>query len=206
MTWHHQRVVAVLGSLAALAVLLVAVQACSPQPKTPRAATPTPMQAPAGAYAGAETCKGCHEDAHTNFAQTKMGRLFLKQPRNDAERLGCENCHGPGKAHADAGGGKGKDAKIISFAKHDPTPVAVRNQMCVACHQQGEHLFWMGSPHESANVACTSCHVVMTSVSPKSQLAKQTVLDTCGTCHLRQRAQQFRSSHMPVREGKMSCT
>ena len=204
MTWQHHRLVAVLGCFAWLVLVLVVVQACSPRP--PAARTVTPIQAAPDQYVGADTCMGCHEPAHKMFSQTRMGRLFLKQPRNDAEKLGCENCHGPGKAHAEQGGGKGKDSKIISFSKHDPTPVAVRNQMCVACHQQGEHLFWTGSAHESADVACTSCHVVMQDITPKSQLAKPTVLDTCGTCHLRQRAQQFRSSHMPLREGKMTCT
>ena len=29
--------------------------------------------------------------------------------------------------------------------------------------------------------------------------------ETCGTCHLQKRAQQMRSSHMPLREGKLSC-
>jgi DmsE family decaheme c-type cytochrome len=46
----------------------------------------------------------------------------------------------------------------------------------------------------------------MTDVSPRSQLAKPTQLETCGSCHVRQRAQQMRSSHMPLREGKMTCT
>src|SRR6185436_19821868 len=42
--------------------------------------------------------------------------------------------------------------------------------------------------------------------SPKHQLARPTELETCGTCHLKERALQMRSSHMPVREGKMTCT
>ena len=46
----------------------------------------------------------------------------------------------------------------------------------------------------------------MEDVSPKSQLAKATEIETCGTCHLQKRAQTMRSSHMPVREGKMTCT
>ncbi len=37
-----------------------------------------------------------------------MGRLFLKGPRNARENLAGENCHGPGRAHVEAGGGKGK--------------------------------------------------------------------------------------------------
>jgi DmsE family decaheme c-type cytochrome len=156
-------------------------------------------------YVGAETCKGCHEDAFNKFATTKMGRLFLKHPRNAQERLACENCHGPGKAHVEAGGGKGV-GEMISFAKKDKTPVAKRNAMCLTCHEKGKHLFWQGSAHESRDVACTSCHKVMEDVSPKAQLQKPTEVETCGTCHLQQRARQMRTSHMPLREGKMTCS
>jgi DmsE family decaheme c-type cytochrome len=163
-----------------------------------------PGELPSG-YAGAETCKGCHEDAFHAFETTKMGRLFLKQPRDQRERLACETCHGPGKAHADAGGGKGVGG-LISFAKNDPTPVDRRNAVCTACHSKGPHLFWKGSAHESRDVACTSCHRVMENISARHQLAKPTEIETCGTCHLQKRAQQMRFSHMPLREGKMTCT
>jgi DmsE family decaheme c-type cytochrome len=156
-------------------------------------------------YVGADTCKGCHEDQFHAFETTKMGRLFLKRPRDQRERLGCENCHGPGKAHADAGGGKGVGG-LVTFAKNDPTPVAQRNAVCTACHSKGPHLFWVGSAHESRDVACTNCHRLMENVSLRHALAKPTEIETCGQCHLQKRAQQMRSSHMPLREGKMTCT
>jgi DmsE family decaheme c-type cytochrome len=135
-----------------------------------------------------------------------MGRLLLKHPRNMIEKLGCETCHGPGKAHVEGGGGKGKEAKLITFAKDDPTPVARRNEVCLTCHTKGARVFWKGSPHESRDVACTSCHRVMDTVSTRSQLAKANEIETCGACHLQRRAQTMRSSHMPLREGKMTCT
>jgi DmsE family decaheme c-type cytochrome len=47
----------------------------------------------------------------------------------------------------------------------------------------------------------------MTDHSPKAQLAKANEIETCGTCHLQKKAQVLsRSSHMPLREGKMTCT
>jgi DmsE family decaheme c-type cytochrome len=164
----------------------------------------TAPPSPADGYVGAEVCKGCHEPAYERFATTRMGRLFLKHPRNTTERLACENCHGPGKAHVDAGGGKGTG--MITFARNDPTPVERRNQMCTQCHRTGQHLFWKGSAHEARDLACTSCHTVMHDVSPKSQLALPTEMETCGTCHVQQRAKQFRNTHMPLREGKMTCS
>lgn len=190
---------AALALLTALAFGLPPASLAQASKPSQAAATP-----PAG-YAGAEACKGCHEEAFDKFAATKMGRLFLKQPRSPQEGMACESCHGPGKAHADAGGGKAVGG-MISFAKNDPTPVETRNDKCLACHQKGDRLYWQGSPHEARSVACTGCHTVMTDHSPRAQLAKETVLDTCGSCHLQKRAQQMRSSHMPLREGKMTCT
>jgi DmsE family decaheme c-type cytochrome len=200
-----RRVLGFLVSGALGLLVIVAVQSCTVPPATRQASTergpsPTPDQ-----YVGAETCKGCHAEAYDRFSHTKMGRLFLHQPRDTRERLGCETCHGPGKAHAEAGGAKGEGG-LITFARNDPTPVDRRNQICLTCHTKGARVFWQGSPHESRDVACTSCHRVMDDHSPRAQLAKVTEIETCGQCHLQRRAQQMRSSHMPLREGKMTCT
>jgi DmsE family decaheme c-type cytochrome len=186
----------------AMAILFAGVP---PAPAQAPAVAPTPVpDLPAG-YVGAETCKLCHEPVFPAFETTRMGRLFLKHPRDMRERLACETCHGPGKAHVDAGGGKGRGG-LITFAKNDPTPVQQRNAVCLTCHLKGPHLFWKGSAHDSRDVACTSCHRIMERVSDRHQLAKPTEIETCGTCHLERRAQTMRSSHMPLREGKMTCT
>ncbi|MBI3015401.1 MAG: hypothetical protein HYY65_10150 [Candidatus Tectomicrobia bacterium] len=54
--------------------------------------------------------------------------------------------------------------------------------------------------------ACTNCHRVMENVSETRNFAKKTELETCFQCHELRRAQLQRSSHMPVREGKLTCT
>ena len=206
MTRSGWRSVSGLGGLGLLLLVVLLLSSCTPAKKV--AAKPEAAPAPAAPkeYVGSDTCKGCHEDQFNKFSHTKMGRLFLKHPRNTLERLACEGCHGPGKAHADAGGGKGVGG-MISFAKNDKTPVETRNAICLQCHTKGARLFWQGSQHESRDVACTNCHKVMEDVSPKSQLAKGTEIETCGTCHLQKKAQALsRISHMPLREGKMTCT
>ena len=195
-------VAALLGAVLLVQSSPTPAQTPGQTPAQPPAVTP-PSPADAG-YVGSETCKGCHEDQWNKFATTKMGRLMLQHPRSAKEGTGCEGCHGPGKEHVDKGGGKGVGG-LITFVKNDKTPVDKRNQVCTTCHNKGPHLFWKGSAHESRDVACTSCHVVMESRPPK-QLARETVIDTCGQCHVKQKGQQLRSSHMPLREGKMSCT
>ena len=211
MTGHtsvavSSRLATVLGVVAGGALVLLAAVVLfgfpSPAPAQKAAPTAPPV---GGEYVGAETCKGCHEEAFQKFSHTKMGRLFLHQPRNTTEGLACENCHGPGKAHVEAGGGKGKGG-LITFAKNDPTPIEKRNGVCLACHTKGDRVFWTSSAHDARDVACTGCHRVMQDNSPKHQLAKPTEIETCGTCHLQKRAAQLRSSHMPLREGKMTCT
>ncbi|MBI3456717.1 MAG: DmsE family decaheme c-type cytochrome [Candidatus Rokubacteria bacterium] len=196
-----------LGVIPAVALLLLLVTlviaSCARAQRPP--AQPAAAAAPPDAYIGAEICKACHEDQFAKFSRTKMGRLFLNHPRNEQERLGCESCHGPGKAHVEAGGGKGVGG-LISFSRKDPAPVEQRNAVCLTCHEKTARLFWQGSPHESRDVACTNCHRVMEEVSPRFQLARATEIETCGQCHLERRAQQMRFSHMPLREGKMTCT
>lgn len=187
-----------LGLLLLVTLLAVAAQVALP----PAAAA---QARPADAYVGAETCKGCHPDQFATFSATKMGRLFLNHPRNQLERTACESCHGPGKEHVEKGGGKGAEAKLITFSKGDPTPAEQRNAVCLTCHEKTARLYWQGSPHASRDLACTNCHRVMATVSDRSQLAKATVIETCGQCHLQRRAQLMRSSHMPLREGKMDC-
>jgi len=204
MSRRTYRLFAILGGVGVLLLLLVLA---FPSSSLAQQASPKPAAAAQATdgYVGSDTCKGCHEELDQKFARTKMGRLMLRHPRNTKEGLGCEGCHGPGKAHVDAGGGRGVGG-LITFAKNDPHPVEQRNAVCLGCHQKGARLFWQGSQHESRDVACTNCHKIMEDVSPKFQLAKETVIDTCGQCHLQKRAQTMRSSHMPLREGKMTCT
>ena len=136
-----RRLRAVLGvsagvALVLLVVTILAFPALVPAQTPAPAAAKAPAELPPG-YVGAETCKGCHEEQYAKFSQTRMGRLFLHQPRNTTEGLACEGCHGPGKAHADAGGGKGVGG-MITFAKNDKTPVEKRNAICLSLSHEGQ--------------------------------------------------------------------
>ena len=109
-----------------------------------------------GDYVGSDTCIACHEDQNRRFKNTVMGKVFA-HPRTPDEAHGCEACHGPGKGHVDAGGGKGTIP--VRFTSDSTNTVAEKNAACLQCHSRGNRLFWKGSPHDSRHMACVDCHI-----------------------------------------------
>jgi DmsE family decaheme c-type cytochrome len=154
---------------------------------------------------GSQVCLRCHAAKAAQFGATLMGKIF-RNPRTAQERGGCETCHGPGSLHVKAGGGRGVGG-MITFRLDDPrhTPEEY-NAVCLSCHEKGDRTLWRGSTHETRGLVCSNCHTIMANVTPKAQLAKLTEMDTCFQCHKNKRAEIWRSSHMPVREGKMTCS
>jgi DmsE family decaheme c-type cytochrome len=184
----------------------------TPPPPAPSKAAPPPKIAPPKAagtfkavavnatYVGSKVCATCHVVHVENFSVTLMGRLFKQG------KLQCETCHGPGSAHAKAGGGRGVGG-IISFRADDAARTPEENNaICLRCHERGARTYWTGSTHETQRVACTDCHTIMRAVSRNKQLKTAFQPDTCFQCHKDRRAQMFRSAHMPMREGKVVCT
>ena len=156
-------------------------------------------------YAGVEICQTCHPKVYEQLAKTAMGTLFLKHPRTAAEKLGCETCHGQGAEHVASGGKSFKG--MIRFTKCTQNTAHERSEVCIKCHQKRERLFWSGSIHAEKGLTCTDCHAAHTGpgATKRYQLAKLTVSDTCKTCHKEQVAAEWKFSHHPQREGKMSC-
>ena len=180
----------------------------TPAPVAPQAPVATPAKVrPAGPpveahFVGEKVCATCHAGHAESFSKTLMGRIGKTQPG----KFACENCHGPGSAHVKLGGGRGVGG-IISFRADDLSrSVQENNAICLACHEKGDRTYWSGSTHEVRNVACTNCHTIMRSVSAKFQLKTVFEPETCFQCHKDRRAQMARSSHMPMREGKVTCT
>ncbi len=181
--------------------------------------TRTAPQAPAGNagdYAGSDMCITCHAEQGKHFSHTVMGKAFARS-KNAMEKLGCEACHGPGKAHVEAGGGK--ETIPVRFARDSRNTVEEQNDACLTCHARGDRLFWEGSPHESRHISCVTCHV---GHEPRVRKAsadarfnapltdvhgtREPQPELCLQCHQMRRAQLQRSSHMPYREGKVTCT
>ncbi len=149
---------------------------------------------------GDDTCIGCHETEGKTLAASLHGRSV--NPRTPAARTNqsCETCHGPGREHAESG----DKTKIRVFPTMAPRDASAT---CLTCHNRGNHAAWEGSTHEGRNLSCTTCHSVHNAASFEKQLVKATETQLCATCHRQQVVKTERAvAHMPVREGKMSCS
>ena len=121
---RERNVAFLLGAVMLLARTNALAQASAPAPSSGQSE-----------YVGAETCTTCHED-QKRFNRTIMGKVFA-QPRTADEKLGCEACHGPGRAHEEAGGGK--DTSPLRFAKDANETAERKNHACLTCHRKGEN-------------------------------------------------------------------
>lgn len=154
-------------------------------------------------YVGRQICEGCHRQEAANWAHTVHAKVFELNPRNTTEPWNCEACHGPGSAHVQ---NPGNLATIISFSHKSKTPVQQQNAQCLTCHSGGQRIFWHGSIHENNKLACSDCHNPMTNFSSHGLTARESVNQTCFSCHKVQRAEFNKRSHMPLLEGKLGCT
>lgn len=148
---------------------------------------------------GSLGCKSCHPSEWSTFNKNPHIR-GLRSYADDAQVGVCESCHGPSAQHVAAQGDK---TKIVSFSTLPPAKTLDR---CLTCHSES-----MGraqirrSSHTLAQIACTSCHSIHKSETPKSLLVKEQ-RDTCYGCHSNVRAQFSLPFKHRVNEGFMKCT
>lgn len=172
-------------------------------------------------YVGSETCSACHEPQMKSFDGTKHGKLHTVSSWK-GKVVGCESCHGPGKAHVE---GAGDVTKIISFKKMDAKAAA---ETCLGCHAGKEtHNNFRRGEHWRNNVGCTECHTAhgpppgniragsMTSVgdvsaqNPGQATAKMLTSSEpqlCMSCHNETKSQFSKPFHHKVLEGTMKCS
>jgi len=187
-------------------------------PAAPAAAAPAPAAEPPAAprsmgteytEKGADTCMMCHEASEFPILaifKTKHGtradkRTPFAAQHNGSAGLQCEACHGPGKKHADAGGGPDG---INSFKASSFLSPAERNKYCLECHKGNARTGWISSTHETNNLACANCHKIHAERDPVLTTATQP--DVCYNCHRKQRADFIKPSVHPVRFGKIGCS
>jgi DmsE family decaheme c-type cytochrome len=151
--------------------------------------------------AASEACLECH-DAEDMSDMSRSAHAVATDPRTPT----CVTCHGPSTTHVK------KPPNVATrpppdrmFSRKAVTPVGERNIACLQCHQKdSKRAMWGGSQHESADVACSTCHKIHT--NHDKVLTRVTQTEVCTTCHKEQRVQMAKPSHHPVPEGKMSCS
>ena len=194
-----------LGSGRCRVAFLVSVAGASPSSSTGSHADgdcpgdDSPRAGPQAGYAGTDTCVTCHTDQEASVKASKHGQA--KNPRTPAAGHGCESCHGPGQAHVD------DDAKghILKFGAMKPAEIS---QTCLTCHNRGTHAGWEGGAHAARNLSCTTCHSVHKPQSAAEPAGEDRPRRRCAPPAIAlQVAKTERAvAHMPVREGKMSCS
>jgi DmsE family decaheme c-type cytochrome len=138
-------------------------------------------------------CQSCHEKA--------LGPVFTHTKHAQAD-LSCANCHQSVGEHAKAQLAGETNGPVPSIKKLKANEI---NTSCLSCHEKAKQSSYLSSMHARRNVACTSCHSVHASKSVKALLTTKNDADTCYSCHKSERAKAMRTSHHPVREGKMGC-
>lgn len=119
-----------------------------------------PAEGQASDYIGRETCAGCHPSEDKQYGKTVHAHA---QPEGATYGTGCEACHGPGKAHAEAQMNAGGDAakteagKKLIFSFHGkPEENSAR---CLACHNTSrDQALFSRSEHKIQGVSCDACH------------------------------------------------
>ena len=181
-------------------VVAIRVTAAAGGPEGPplRSTAVTAQASAQAGYVGSDTCIACHEDQQHGYDNGPHGKAA--NPRSPAARQGCESCHGPGEKHIDD---PSDDTTLRKFAKMAPRDVS---ETCLSCHARSSHAAWQGSPHDTRNLSCVTCHSVHEPASPTAHLKTSTEVELCATCHRVQALKIKRVSHMPVQEGKMQCS
>lgn len=130
------------------------------------------------AYVRSDTCLGCHAGGT---------RMFWTSGTHAARDLSCDTCH---KIHTD----------------HDTVRIKqAQAKVCFTCHKKQRVQVTKPSRHPilEGKVVCSDCHNPHGSAG-RSNLARDTVNDTCFRCHAEKRG-PFLWNHQPVTEDCTIC-
>jgi len=148
---------------------------------------------------GAEQCAQCHTEVNKNY----------RRSQHSVRDVECEQCHGAGSLHLEAGGyTKESKDKIISFKDRTPEQA---NGACLSCHAKSDHVRnWFSSAHQAQDLKCTDCHTIHAEATgdrgeQRALESRRMQNDKCLQCHRKQEAQADLPYHHPIREGKMTC-
>jgi DmsE family decaheme c-type cytochrome len=150
-------------------------------------------------YVGSNVCRTCHGSVYSSFSKNRHYRIAVSDDQAPGDP-GCESCHGPGRAHVEAGGGK---TNLVAFSELSPSKI---QEACLRCH--GQTILSVNirrSEHTLDDVVCTSCHSIHQSKTPKFLLARQQS-ELCYSCHSSVRAEFSLPFKHRVNEGSVQCS
>jgi DmsE family decaheme c-type cytochrome len=166
------------------------------------------------------TCTSCHGESnlHVNRPpdakeRPKPDRMFGKTSTTPiAERnQACLTCHQGGKRiHWQMSEHAARDVACSSchdvHTQHDKVrDKQAQTEVCFSCHKDIRAQIMRPSRHpiKEGKVACSDCHNPHGSAGEK-MLVRDSVNDTCYTCHMEKRG-PFVRSHQPVQENCAIC-
>ncbi len=190
---------AICCSLGAILVLLCGVAPTLEAQSKSSSQTNAAPSAPAtpGEYAGAESCKTCHEEVYKSWETSAHWKQTLKE--GGIAKHGCEDCHGPAAAHV---ADPADTSKLFLFEKASTKEI---NARCLTCHAGGpQHMNTINSVHSKNDVSCISCHSPHHPATTEHLLVKSTP-ELCYSCHLQQKPQFDMPFHHRVNEGLIQC-
>jgi DmsE family decaheme c-type cytochrome len=155
--------------------------------------TASAQPAPTSGTWSATDCQTCHE--------ATVGPAF-QRTRHAGLTESCASCHLNVAEHVKSRMAGETTGPVPSVTKLKANEI---NATCLSCHEKNEQASYGGSMHARRNVACTSCHSIHSYKSKTAQLKTARDPETCFTCHQSMRAKSLRTSHHPLREGKVSC-
>ncbi len=125
-----------------------------------------------------ETCLACHKAGK---------RMFWDASPHQNHDVPCSSCHS------------------VHVAADPVLSKATQPEVCYACHKTQRAQTHLVSTHpiDAGLMACSSCHNPHGSVGPKL-LVKNSVNDTCFTCHAEKRG-PFLWEHQPVTDDCTNC-
>jgi DmsE family decaheme c-type cytochrome len=163
-------------------------------------------------------CLACHGDNALEHAKKGGGRgvggvVGFRDPKVSAEAKNgaCLACHQGGKRiHWASSAHATRDTACVSchqvHTAHDKVRDKVTQpEVCFACHKEQRAQISRPSRHpiREGKVACSDCHNPHGSAGP-SLMVRDSVNDTCYTCHMEKRG-PFVRTHQPVQENCAIC-
>jgi DmsE family decaheme c-type cytochrome len=165
-------------------------------------------------------CVGCHGESRDHAEnpkglkdRPKVDRGFLKNTTTPVEEqnAACQNCHeGGNRMHWASSQHASAELACTSchqvHTQHDKVrDKTTQGEVCFDCHKQqrAESMRASHHPIKEGKVACSNCHNPHGSTGPKL-LAKNTVVETCYTCHAEKRG-PFLWEHPPAGDNCLNC-